>query len=152
MGVVSIIDALKALIVVQRELTIESPVPLSTTSAFYLPPARNMPIEYPCWFNTWTFSGQDRKANSYLEQRYAIHCEFWHFDPDSQMAAEVATAFHVAYVLALNANITLSGTVATSDLRGADPTLVLAEWDGVPYTGLDLFLDVTLRQNAPFIA
>lgn len=148
----SIIDALRALTVVQRELTIESPVPLSIVSTFYLPPDRNVPLVYPCWFNTWTFSGQNRKASNYLEQTYAIHTEFWHYDPDSQLASEVATAFHVAYVLALNANITLSGTVSTSDLRGADPTLVLAEWNGVPYTGLDLFLDVTLSQNAPFIA
>jgi hypothetical protein len=151
MGVVStILDALKSLIVVQRELVIEAPVPLGVTSAFYLPPDRNTPLEYPCWFNTWTFTGQNRKSNYYLQQTYAVHCEFWHYDPDTDLAAEVATAFHSAYVVALNKNITLSGTVDTSELRGADPTLVLAEWNGVPYAGLDLFLDVTISQSVAY--
>jgi hypothetical protein len=145
-----ILDALKALIEIQRGLVIVSPVPLGVTNVFYLPPDRNTPLEYPCWFNTWTFTAPNRKANFYLQENYTIHCEFWHYDPDTQLAAEVATAFHSAYVVALNENITLSATVDTSELRGADPTLVPAEWNGVPYAGLDLYLDVTISQSVRF--
>jgi hypothetical protein len=146
----TILGALQALIVVQQNLVITSPVSLAVTDAFYLPPDRNTPLKYPCWFNTWTFTGQDRKATQYLEQHYTIHSEFWHFDPSTNRAAEIVTAFHTAYVDALNQNITLSGTVNTSELRGADPTLVLAEWDKVPYAGLDLFLEVTISQGVAF--
>ena len=53
-------------------------------------------------------------------------------------------------VEALDADVTLAGAVTRQSLRGGEPTLVSLERAGLSYIGLDLFLDLEMKEAKSF--
>jgi hypothetical protein len=141
----TLLAALRKLADVQETLTISDPLPMSMARVFAFPPDRSQALaDLPCVINTWRFDGIERGASGRRLQRYAIRCQFFLGESSISKAAEIAAAFHDAWVAAIDRNTRLGGTATQVDQRGADPTLALLEWAGKGHVGLDEYLDLTL--------
>jgi hypothetical protein len=148
---VSIRDALTQITTIQKGLRISDPVVAQVKEAYKLPPPRSTALNTPCWINAWTLSRLERRlTGGVVRHFYTIHCQLLVEDADLDRGADIATALGVAFITTMNGNITVGGTVSTSLLRGADPTIGLLEWSGKSYPGLDLFLDCELNEGVSF--
>lgn len=139
----TVLDAVTA---IQAALTITSPITASIKKAHRYPPNRNSVLpDTPCWMNGWTFARQDDVDFDGNEKFfYTINCQLFVEDADISRGADIATAFHQAWVDALLADTTLGSSAngLTYTPRGGDPTLVVLEWGGKGYVGLNEYLDV----------
>ena len=150
-------SALDRVIEIQGGLSISDPLSLSVKNAYkYSPPASvSLRGNLPAWTNEWTLERIDRHIGLRV-QFYTVHMQFFCYDADLDKAADIASAFHVELVTALDADVQLTGdgtvpTVTNSALRGGNPTLaVLDRRDNQPYMGLDLFLDVEMKEGVTF--
>jgi hypothetical protein len=79
-----------------------------------------------------------------------VEMQFFARQIDLPNAAEVATAFMPKIMDAFDADVTLGGTVTDSALRGGTPTLARLERGDLFYLGLDLFLDLTMKEAKVF--
>jgi hypothetical protein len=149
-------SALSELLVIERSLVITDPVNMSVKRVWnYSPPVSVALPDVPAFTNAWTMQdytrptflvGSQAGAGSSRNQQYAIHMQFYAglVSAEADRLADIATAFHVAFMDALDAAGNLNGTVMGAVPRGGDPTLGLLERGGKPYVGLDLYLDVLL--------
>ena len=145
-------SALAALRTLEAGLAITSPVVASIKRAYlYMPNQATVAPDAPCVMNDWSLTGIERVGGIRI-QKYAVHIQLFVDDSDQDQAADIATAFQVAFVDALDGATSLSGTVVMADLRGGSPTLALLERAGRAYIGLDLFLDLTLKEGKAFSA
>lgn len=141
---------LDKLIVLQKGLVITGPVTEHIKRAYKYPPNRSIALpDTPCWMNTWTLTAYHRYPGS-LHRFYTISNQLFINDADLDRAADIASAFHEAYTDALDQDITLGGVIERQDVRGGDPTLVLLEWAGIAYIGLQIFLDIELIEAKTF--
>ena len=104
--------------------------------------------ECPCFLNSWTMVDEERAPQQRI-QHYTVHMQLFIDDTDHDRAADIATAFHVALVDALDAATSLSGSVVYQQLRGGSPTLATLT-RGRDYIGLDLFCELTLKEGKAF--
>lgn len=116
----------------------------------YIPSPRTPLTDLPCAM--LTFEQKPVVFHSALMHRdYGINVRVvtGKVEPDGIIAAEMAASFLDAIITACSGAITLGGTVSLiQQLRGQSPeTLVLWEWAGIGYVGLDLFLDVRLSES-----
>lgn len=88
--------------------------------------------------------------SAYLEQLYAIHLQFLvrRAEVEQGIGAQMAAAYIDALASALSGAQRLGGTVSViRGLRGERETVASLSWAGVAFVGLDLWLDVTLKQT-----
>lgn len=142
-------SALDRIVAIQQSLSITSPVALSIKRAYKYVPPQEAALDLPCWQNSWTMVSETRGFGS-REQLYTVNMQLLVADADQDRAADIATAFHVALVDALDNDRTLGGTVTRQDLRGGNPTLVVFERSGNVYLGLNLFLDLVMYEPKTF--
>lgn len=136
------------LLAVEAALTISSPVAASIKNAYRYFPANDATPECPCFLNSWTMVDEERAPQQRI-QHYTVHMQLFIDDSDHNQAADIATAFHVALVDALDAATSLSGSVVYQQLRGGSPTLATLT-RGRDYIGLDLFCELTLKEGKAF--
>lgn len=148
MGIRGILDNLVTL---EEGLSIASPAALNTLTAWKFMPPGNAEPEPPCWFNTFTFTGEDRRVNL-RRLYYTITVQFLAGDANSEQdhRADIAAAFHEALIVALDADLTLGGTCSNHERRGHDPTLVVVQYGGKGYIGLEEYVDVVIVSAATF--
>ena len=138
------------LVALQAGLTIASPIPASIKKAYtYFPPASVANPDCPCFMNSWTMTDEVRDGGMRW-QHYTVHMQLFVDNADKDVAADIAAGFHVALVDALDISTSLGGTVAMQIIRGGSPTLAVLERSGQAYMGLDLYLDLTLKEGKAF--
>lgn len=145
--------AMAALAAVQGALSITAPKAERVRKAWqYFPPQSTILPELPAWTNTWTLTGLDRHLSMRV-QRYTINSQLFVAradGPPQDESADIASAFMDAFVTAMDANVTLSGTVTQAAQRGGDPTLAILVRGGLDFVGLNLFVDVEMKEAAAF--
>lgn len=143
MNLAAILDAVVA---VQTALTITSPIATSIKAVHRYPPNRQSVLpDTPCWMNGWTFNRVEDQVDFDGNQRYfyTINAQLFIKEADLNQGAAIATAFHQKWIDAVLANAALNGpTIHNLAPRGGDPTLVMLEWAGVGFIGLNEYLDV----------
>src|SRR5438128_9846955 len=130
----------------QGLLTITAPIPAQIDKAWdYFPPdSVGVPDNYT-FMTSWSMTTMERTA-SQLIQHYVIHMQLFVKNADRDVGIKIAAAFHVALIAAFAPHPTLSGTVIDQQIRGGVPTVANLERAGISYPGLDLFMDVTLKE------
>lgn len=147
----SIRDVLTALVAIQKGIAISDPISTRVKEAYRLAPSREVALTTPCFINAWSLIRLERRlSGGVLRHFYTVRSQLFVTDADLDRGADIASALGVAYITAINSNITLNGTASTSLLRGGDPTCALLEWAAKPYPGLDLFLDIELNEGVSF--
>lgn len=152
-------QALKALVIIQESIAISENDRLDIPGleideakiqkAFRTVPSRDesgLPTT-PCIINTWTVQNTLR-SSGLLETIYDIHMQLFIDNADQDIAADIAGAFWDAINLSFDTveGMTLNGTISHSNLTGGTPTLVGLPWGGKPYTGLDMHLQIFIKQ------
>jgi len=147
---VDIGSALDRIIAIQGGLSITSPITESIKVAYKYSPAANVGLpDAPAFFNEWTLEREERHVSMRI-QYYTVHMQLLVRDADLNRAADIATAFHVALVDAFDADVQMNNTVTQSSLRGGSPTLAGFVRNNINYIGLDLFLDLELKEAKSF--
>jgi hypothetical protein len=140
--------------IVRRQglLTITTPLPAAIGKAWdYFPPdSVGLPDDYT-FMSLWSMPSTERSAGLFYE-KYVVHIQLFVKNADRDVGIKIAAAFHVALLAAFAPHPTLSGTVANQDIRGGEPTLANLERAGISYPGLDLFMDVTIKNPMTFDA
>jgi hypothetical protein len=135
-------------------LSITAPVAKTMGKAWkFTPPTNTSLAELPATICTYQLERVDFKP-SFLEEQFSIHIQLFAglAAAEGDIAADIASAFLEALILALSSRQTLGGNVAViRGMRGGGSgpggpeTLVVLPWGGVGYVGLDLYLEVTLK-------
>lgn len=134
-----------AVVTLQESLSITAPVSSSIKRAYkYTPPMSSSLPDTPCFFNSWTLQNQELDIGLRI-LFYTVHMQLAVLDSDQDQAADIASSYMNALITAHNADVQIGDTVTLSQLRGGDPTLAVLSWAGTDYIGLDLFLDVELK-------
>lgn len=162
---VTIIDAMHALVAVQEAIAITSPEPRTVKKAWPFVPPQNQVVtaNMPCWTNAWDFVRETRHP-SLRSLDYTVNMRL-HVGQatagDNAKIAELALAFLPAVLTAFgqkngagHGGITLAGvvsgaivpTVTYQNIRGGSPTLGVFG-DDVRTIGLDLFLDLQVSET-----
>ena len=143
-------SALDKLIVIQAGLSITAPINLDVGKAYkYFPPAKEALPNDPCWMNEWTLASVERFIDLRV-QNFIVHSQLFVNDPDLDRAADIASAFMDAFLTKLDADITLGQSVTQHNLRGGNPTLGSLKRGNQTYMGLDLFLDLEMKEAVGF--
>lgn len=143
-------SALDRLVAIEKDIAITEPARLAVKRAYkYFPPQSVAVPDLPCFMNSWTLV-EERRGISLREQRYTVNIQFFAGEGDQDYTADVASAFMAAFMDALDADVSLGGAVTDSDLRGGNPTLAILERAGRSYIGLNLFLDLTMKDAVSF--
>jgi hypothetical protein len=138
------------IVVVQSALTISSPDSIEIAKAYKTVPDRDQQLpDLPCWINTWAFTQDDWGTNLAVGS-FVVRSQLFLGEKDLDRAADQAAAFFEAWITAFRADVTLAGAVTSIALRGANPTLVMLEWGGQSYMGLDLFMDLIFTEGVNF--
>lgn len=150
-------DVITAVAGYQSAIAITSPLALTVAKVWpYFPPQSVAIADSPAFINEWIFDHEDRITNGVRSQYYTDHMQLLVYDADSNVAADIATAFMEKIVDAFDAHERLGGnTVAfRTKLRGSGggtrPTLFTVTWAGFTFVGLDLFLDVELTEGKTY--
>lgn len=144
--------AVAKLIVLQAGLAITSPVTSSVKKAWpYVPPQNALLPELPAFTNSWDLVREDRFIDMRV-QLYTVQMQLFAADAaiEQDRGADIASAFMEQLVDALDADITLDGSVTSHNLRGGSPTLAILRRGDRPYIGLDLFLDLEMKEAKTF--
>lgn len=118
-----------------------------------VPRTGRMPVDLPCFMNTWTWRATSRRPNNQLMSTYVIRPQVLvsKIEIDADQWALVATAIHDAFLARLDANLGLgAGQTYLRETRGADPTLTELMWNGQGYVGLDYEFEADLYQVSLF--
>lgn len=146
----SIRGALDRIVTIQGGLSIADPVKLSVKKAWkYIPPQNKTLPETPAWMNAWRFVEQER-ISGLRSLQYSVNMRLAAADAmvEQNRGADIATAFWEAAFTAFDGDIRLGNTAVNSRLRSEGPTLVVIEFGGKTYIGLDLWLDVEIASAA----
>ena len=132
-------------VTLQEGLSITAPISSSIKRAYkYMPPAASALPDTPCFFNSWTLQNQQLDISLRILS-YTVHMQLAVLDADQDVAADIASSYMNALITAHNADVQLSGSCTLTALRGGDPTLAVLSWAGQDYIGLDLFLDIEIK-------
>lgn len=129
----------------QALLSISAPIPAVIGKAWdYFPPdSIGLPDDYT-FMSSWSMTDMERTAGQ-LIQHYVVHMQLFVKNADRDQGIKVAAAFHVALIAAFAPHPTLNGIVTDQTIRGGNPTVANLERAGISYPGLDLFMDLTLK-------
>ena len=134
-----------AVVTLQESLSITAPISSSILRGYrFMPPMSSALPDTPCFFNSWTLQNQELDIGLRI-LFYTIHMQLAVLDADQDVAADIASSYMNALITAHNADVQIGDTVTLSQLRGGDPTLAVLSWAGTEFIGLDLFLDVELK-------
>jgi len=137
--------AMTNLVTLQESLSITAPISSSVLRAYkFMPPMASALPDCPCWINAFSLTTQELDIGLRI-LFYTIRMQLAIDDSDQDRAADIAASYLNAFITAQNADIQLGGAVTQSTLRGGDPTLAVLTWAGVSYIGLDLLLDVEIK-------
>lgn len=155
-------SAMTAITTTQGALSISSPESVSVVKAWpYFPPqTRTNRLQTPLWRNEWTLVREERHIGLRV-QFYVVHMQLLVDRPNLDDAADIATAFMPKVVDAFDAQdgssnggvaLSLAGvpSVTNTALRGGNPTLSRFDESEATYIGLDLFLDVEMKESKEF--
>ena len=139
----STIDRLRG---VEQSLVISDPVAMTIRRAYKLSPGRTSKLlDLPCWMNDWemttvqlTMDDTPWGGQNMISVRFSLHAQLFVRDADIDRGAEIATAFHEAFLVALAKDMVQPGDEWDGTVRGG---LKLLEWAGEAFPGLDLFVD-----------
>jgi hypothetical protein len=148
----NIADAITKLIVIQKALTISDPSSQTVKKAWnYFPPSSAALPEIPAWTNSWDLLRVERHIGLRI-QWYTVHMQFFAgpVEAEAEVFADIATSFMASLVTDLDADVTLGQSVTNHFLRGGSPTLAILERAGKGYIGLDLFLDLEMKDAVTF--
>src|SRR3989304_8759276 len=94
-------DALDRIVVLQAGLTIADPVAETIKRAYkYTPSQSSAAPDRPFWMNTWTLIAQNRKPNGWDQPLYVVRMQLCVHDAELDRAADIATAFPEAALVA----------------------------------------------------
>lgn len=144
--------AIAKLILTEATLAITSPVTSSIKKAWpYFPPQNVLLPELPAFMNSWDLVREDRFIDLRV-QIYTVNMQLYAAKAtiEQDRGADIASAFMEQLVDALDADITLAGSVTSHNLRGGSPTLAILERAGDSYIGLNLFLDLEMKEAKTF--
>jgi hypothetical protein len=129
----------------QEGLSITAPISSSILRAYkYMPPMASGLPDTPCFMNSWTLQNQELDISLRILS-YTVRMQLAVLDADQDVAADIASSYMNALITAQNADVQLGGSCVQSNLRGGDPTLAVLSWAGQDFIGLDLILDVELK-------
>jgi len=129
-------------------LQITDPYALTCKRAYLYIPERSSAtpeVDPFGFFNGWTLLYEKRLPNAQREHKYVIQIQGLAKEPSLDKASQIATSFFDQLMAVLDLHQTLEGTCTEQSLRGASPTLGRLEWAGVEFMGVNLLLDVVLR-------
>ena len=142
--------ALDKLVTLEKGLSITSPTALSVKDAYkYIPPQTHTLIELPVWMNAWRLNemswlpGNQRMSSYSVNMRLAATSA----TVEQDRGADTATSFWEALIKALRNDVKLGGTIDQHKLRSEGPTLVVLEFAGKSYIGLDVWLDIDVIET-----
>ena len=134
-----------AVVTLQESLSITAPISSSILRAYrFMPPMSSALPDTPCFFNSWTLQNQQLNISLRILS-YTVRMQLAVLDADQDVAADIASSYMNALITAHNADVQLSGSCTLTTLRGGDPTLAVLNWAGQDYIGLDLFLDIEIK-------
>lgn len=146
----SIRAAIQQLEKIQRTIEINDPVHMGIAAVYPYVPDQGQTLDgTPAFINTWSLRPVIRMP-SLRETQYDIRMQFAFYDPNQSFACDVATAFMDAILDTFDHNTRLGGTISHHDLSGGTPTLVGFTWGDLYYVGLDLHLNIFLKDVATF--
>ena len=129
----------------QEGLSITAPVSSSILRAYkYMPPMASALPDTPCFLNNWTLQNQELDVGLRI-LFYTVRMQLVVLDADQDQAADIASSYMNALITAQNADVQLGGSCNLTVLRGGNPTLAVLNWAGIDYIGLDLFMDVEIK-------
>lgn len=140
--------ALTELKTIQEALSITDPITETIQEAFTHPPGPNITPTAPFVINTWSF-GEQRNHIAQEVHDYSINMQFFIYDADQDIAGDVCSAFHEAFLNSWRTgnNKDLNSGAVGVRIRGGEPTLVALTHNGITYAGLDLFLDCSIERT-----
>lgn len=132
-------------------IAITEPVAASIVRAYATVPDMGRAIsDLPCvMLPTHELQGVDFKS-AFLEKRYAVNVQVFikRVDVEQSLSARMASAFEDAIILKCSDTLRLGGNASViRGVRGERETLVRLEWAGEAFVGLDMWIDVTLKQT-----
>ena len=143
-------SALDRIVVIQEGLSITDPLTLAVKRAYkYVPEASSALPDTPAWTNEYSLTNVERLVSLRI-QTYTVHMQLFIDDADLDRAADIASSFLKQMIDALDADVSLAQTITQQSLRGGNPTLGSMPRANMPYTGLDLFLDLEMKEGATF--
>ncbi len=129
----------------QEGLSITAPISSSILRAYkYMPPMASALPDTPCFLNNWTLQNQELDVGLRI-LFYTVRMQLVVLDADQDQAADIASSYMNALITAQNADVQLGGSCNLTVLRGGNPTLAVLNWAGIDYIGLDLFMDVEIK-------
>jgi hypothetical protein len=147
---VTIRAALDKLVILEKALSITSPVTLAVKEAFkYIPPQTHNVVETPVWMNAWQLNDMSWLPGNQRMSSYSINMRLAAISAmvEQDRGADIATAFWEALIKALRNDVKLGGTIDQHKLRSQGPTLVVMEFGGKAYIGLDVWLDIDVIET-----
>ena len=142
--------ALGAIVTREAALSITSPLSVSILKAHkYMAPQESTLPETPCFMNGWRLVRHDMgHGRSSVLETYIVNAQLFIEDADLERGADIATAFHVAFVTDIeDGDITLGGAAKKYQFRDGDgASLVALQRAGRNYIGVNYFLEVLLTK------
>ena len=141
--------ALDALVIREAALTIAAPAAATIAKVYKYMPPQEITLETPCFTNGWRLVRHDMgHGRSSVLEGYAVNAQLFIGDADLEVAADIATAFHVAFVTDIqDGDNTLGGAASVYRFReGEGASLVALQRAGLNYIGVDYHLEVLLTK------
>ena len=143
-------SALANLIVIQAGLSITSPITESIEIAYTSVPDQSVQLpDVPAWTNDWTLVSVERNV-AFRILNFTINSQLYVKDANLSRGFDIATAFLDKYITALDADISLGQTITQHSLRGGNPTMVSLSRSNQTYQGLNLFMDIEMKEAKDF--
>lgn len=105
----------------------------------------------PCWMVSLSLVDTERNASQYIEH-HVLHLQLFVHDADRSRGLLIARAFGVALHATFGPHPTLTGKVTNQIIRGGTPSEAVLERAGLKYSGLDLYMDITIKNSMTFDA
>ena len=142
--------ALDAIVTREAALTIAAPIAATILKAHkYMAPQEATLPDTPCFMNTWRLVRHEMgHGRSSVIEGYAVNAQLFIEDADIEVAADIATAFHVAFVTDMqDGDNTLGGAASVYQFRaGESASLVALQRAQRNYIGVDYHLEVLLTK------
>ena len=145
-------DALEQITVIQLAMAITSPVAIAVKKAWkFLPPQNVLIPELPAWTNSWDMIREERGIGMRV-QFYVVHMQLFvaRMTVEDERSFDIATAFMEQVITDFDADISLAGNVTEARIRGGSPTLAGLDRGNERFVGLDLFLDLEMKEAKNF--